>query len=351
MDSEKNWWKNFEIDVLHTVRGCEALMEHLKKSGEGSVVIISSTNAIETFAAPMAYNAMKAALITYSKQLSQFVGKYNVRVNSLCPGPIYFEGGAWEMIKGTNQKFYDSTVRQIPVRPHGHARRSRARRHVPGEPGLEPDHRRQRRGRQRLHEGRAVLNAPCPRQRSTRISSVAASTTTSTTRGCSCWACSASTSVSARASPRTMRTSPRSRRATSWSRTRSTSCPDEATAQRLRDYVAGGKRWLALHGTNSILRYVKGRGWEAPRDARTFMETLGSQFVAHPPIAPYRVESHAAVAPAGGRHRTVRRAGRAVPERAAPAVRDAAAHALDRRSQGLCRARLERATSRARSCT
>jgi hypothetical protein len=66
--------------------------------------------------------------------------------------------------------------------------------------------------------------------------------------------------------------------------------PDEDTARRLRDYVAGGKRWLALHGTNSILRYAKGRGWEAPRDARTFMETLGSQFVAHPPIAPYRVE-------------------------------------------------------------
>ena len=114
MDSEKNWWKNFEIDVLHTVRGCEALMPHLKKSGQGSVVIISSTNAIETFAAPMAYNAMKAALITYAKQLSQFVGRDNVRVNAVSPGPIYFEGGAWEMIKGTNQKFYDATVRAIP---------------------------------------------------------------------------------------------------------------------------------------------------------------------------------------------------------------------------------------------
>jgi len=114
MDSEKNWWRNFEIDVLHTVRGCEALMEHLKKSGQGSVVIISSTNAIETFAAPMAYNAMKAALITYAKQLSQFVGKQGVRVNAVSPGPIYFEGGAWEMIKGTNQKFYESTLRAIP---------------------------------------------------------------------------------------------------------------------------------------------------------------------------------------------------------------------------------------------
>lgn len=73
--------------------------------------------------------------------------------------------------------------------------------------------------------------------------------------------------------------------------------PDEATAVRLRDYVSSGKRWLALHGTNSILRYVKGRGWEAPRDAQTFMQTLGSQFVAHPPIAPYRVEITAPLHP------------------------------------------------------
>ncbi len=114
MDSEKNWWKNFEVDVLHTVRGCEALMPRLEASGQGSIVVISSTNALETFYVPMAYNAMKAALITYAKQLSQFVGRKNIRVNSVCPGPIYFEGGAWEMIKSTNQKMYDATLRAMP---------------------------------------------------------------------------------------------------------------------------------------------------------------------------------------------------------------------------------------------
>jgi 3-oxoacyl-[acyl-carrier protein] reductase len=113
MDSEKNWVRNFEIDVLHTVRGCELLLPHLEKSGQGSVVIIGSTNAVETFVAPMAYNAMKAALITYSKQLSQFVGRKNVRVNTVSPGPIYFEGGAWEMIKGTQPKLYEWALKQI----------------------------------------------------------------------------------------------------------------------------------------------------------------------------------------------------------------------------------------------
>lgn len=114
MDSEKNWWKNFEVDVLHTVRGCEALLPRLEASGQGSIVVISSTNALETFYVPMAYNAMKAALVTYAKQLSQFVGRKNIRVNSVCPGPIYFEGGAWEMIKSTNPKMYEATLRAMP---------------------------------------------------------------------------------------------------------------------------------------------------------------------------------------------------------------------------------------------
>lgn len=114
MDSEKNWQRNFEIDVLHTVRGCDTLMPYLEKSGAGSIVIIGSTNAVETFAAPMAYNAMKAGLVTYGKQLSQFVGRKGIRVNTVSPGPIFFEGGAWEVIKGTQAKFYDWAIKQFP---------------------------------------------------------------------------------------------------------------------------------------------------------------------------------------------------------------------------------------------
>lgn len=66
--------------------------------------------------------------------------------------------------------------------------------------------------------------------------------------------------------------------------------PEAPQEQALGDFLAGGRRWFALHGTNSVLRYLKGRGWEAPRSAPRFMAMLGSQFLAHPPIAPYRVE-------------------------------------------------------------
>ncbi len=108
-DSEKNWWKNFEIDVLGAVRGVEAVLPLMEKRGGGAITMISTTAAIETFMVPQAYNAMKAALITYAKQLSQAHGEKGVRVNSVSPGPIYFDGGAWDMIKTSNEKFFERT--------------------------------------------------------------------------------------------------------------------------------------------------------------------------------------------------------------------------------------------------
>lgn len=65
--------------------------------------------------------------------------------------------------------------------------------------------------------------------------------------------------------------------------------PPLEAQEALRDFVAKGGRWYALHGTNSILRLLDNGLFDSPRWAPLFMETLGSQFVAHPPIAPYKV--------------------------------------------------------------
>jgi type 1 glutamine amidotransferase len=66
--------------------------------------------------------------------------------------------------------------------------------------------------------------------------------------------------------------------------------PSLAEQEALRAYVEAGGRWLALHGTNSILRFMDDGSIDTPNWAPVFMQTLGSIFQAHPPIAPYRVE-------------------------------------------------------------
>jgi type 1 glutamine amidotransferase len=67
--------------------------------------------------------------------------------------------------------------------------------------------------------------------------------------------------------------------------------PSDAEQQALADYVASGKRWLALHGTNSVMEFLESGLVSAPRTHGLLMETLGSRFLAHPPIEPYSVRN------------------------------------------------------------
>lgn len=64
--------------------------------------------------------------------------------------------------------------------------------------------------------------------------------------------------------------------------------PSTTAQDNLKRFVSAGKRWFALHGTNSVLEWSEA-GVAAPPRARTFMKTLGSQFIAHPPMGPFTV--------------------------------------------------------------
>ena len=65
--------------------------------------------------------------------------------------------------------------------------------------------------------------------------------------------------------------------------------PSLPAQEALKAWLERGGRWYALHGTSSILRLLDSGLWDAPRWAPLFVETLGNQFVSHPPIEPYLV--------------------------------------------------------------
>lgn len=65
--------------------------------------------------------------------------------------------------------------------------------------------------------------------------------------------------------------------------------PSETAQRAIRTWVENGGRWVALHGTNAALTLGGPHGVDAPRVFPLWAETLGSQFVAHPPIQPYTV--------------------------------------------------------------
>ena len=74
--------------------------------------------------------------------------------------------------------------------------------------------------------------------------------------------------------------------------------PSKKAQKALKAFLHSGKRWYALHGTNSILemlapdnKYGEGKlEVNAPDVAPDYMKMLGTRFIAHPPIEPYQVQ-------------------------------------------------------------
>ncbi len=119
--SEETWKAVFELDLMATWRGIQAALPFLEKSKAGSIVAISTTAALEDFLGPQAYNAIKAAVINHAAGMSQALAPKGIRVNTVSPGPIYIEGGAWNWVKDNLPAIYDMTLKAIPFGRMGNA--------------------------------------------------------------------------------------------------------------------------------------------------------------------------------------------------------------------------------------
>ena len=71
--------------------------------------------------------------------------------------------------------------------------------------------------------------------------------------------------------------------------------PDADQTRALAEWVERGGRWLALHGTNSLLRFAADGKVDCPDENPVFMALLGTRFAAHPPIVPFKVEVRAPI--------------------------------------------------------
>jgi NAD(P)-dependent dehydrogenase (short-subunit alcohol dehydrogenase family) len=115
VDSDEGWQAVMDVDILPMSRGIRAVLPYLQQSDAGSIVTISSTGAVEDFMGPQPYNALKAAVISYSNALAQKHAPEGIRVNCLIPGPVYTDDGPWAYIKENMREFHDGIVAQIPM--------------------------------------------------------------------------------------------------------------------------------------------------------------------------------------------------------------------------------------------
>jgi 3-oxoacyl-[acyl-carrier protein] reductase len=107
------------VNLFAAVRMSRLALPEMSERHWGRILVIASIYGRETGGAP-AYNAAKAAEISFAASLGREVGSRGVLVNSVAPGSILFEGGSWERRQKADPEGMAALVeREMPLKRFG----------------------------------------------------------------------------------------------------------------------------------------------------------------------------------------------------------------------------------------
>ena len=87
----EDWDKTLDINLKGTYLTTHFAIPHLRAAGGGSILITSSVNGNRTFSTvgAAAYSTSKAGQVAFMKMAALELGRFNIRVNAVCPGAIH----------------------------------------------------------------------------------------------------------------------------------------------------------------------------------------------------------------------------------------------------------------------
>ena len=87
-EETRDWEKAFRVNTLSRVWACEAALPSMKQRRFGRILNVSSVAALEGQPAHVAYNATRAAEVSYTQSLAKEVGAFGITVNAILPGLV-----------------------------------------------------------------------------------------------------------------------------------------------------------------------------------------------------------------------------------------------------------------------
>ncbi len=112
-DTEEDWARGLNVDVMATVRASRAAAPWLRQA-RGSIVNVTSISGFRPSLRTPAYAAVKALLVNYTASQAAALAADGVRVNAVAPGSIEFPGGSWEQRRTSDPALYDRILNSIP---------------------------------------------------------------------------------------------------------------------------------------------------------------------------------------------------------------------------------------------
>ena len=109
--SNEEWENTLKTNLNSHFYFSKFSIPFLKKNKSGSIVNISSTAGLFGFPQRTPYAASKWAIIGLTKSLAMELGKYNIRVNAICPGSV--KGDRMKRVISSKAKLLKTTPNKI----------------------------------------------------------------------------------------------------------------------------------------------------------------------------------------------------------------------------------------------
>jgi 3-oxoacyl-[acyl-carrier protein] reductase len=104
-----DWMFTLGINVVHAATAIRAALPWLSRSGQGAVLTIGSISGWKP-RATSSYSVAKAAEIHLAPALAVELARERIRVNTLSPGAVIFEGGRWARTRAADPESHDRFV-------------------------------------------------------------------------------------------------------------------------------------------------------------------------------------------------------------------------------------------------
>jgi len=100
----------FETNFFSTVQFTQIILKSMMPHKNGSIINISSTSAFDNEDGRSAYSSSKLSLVSLTKTLSNELGRFNIRVNSIAPGLTQTDMAMQNTKKELIDKIIDDTA-------------------------------------------------------------------------------------------------------------------------------------------------------------------------------------------------------------------------------------------------